>query len=74
MTPIKAIEVFLFINITVDLAEIIEGHYELGTGYKVLLIIGGVMAVGLIILIGLITKKELDKEVLEVQRRSLERA
>lgn len=69
MIPLKAIEVLIFINLTVDLANIIEGKYELGSTYRILLIVGGVMAVGLIIWIGYITKKELDKELMETRSR-----
>lgn len=69
MAPIKAIEVLIFINLTVDVAKILEGDYELGLGYKIMLIIGAVMAVGLIILMGVLTKRELNKELLEVRRR-----
>jgi len=63
MMPLKAIEIFIFINLTVDIAKIVEGEYELGSIYKILLIVGAVMAVGLIILIGVITKRELNKEL-----------
>lgn len=63
MMPLKAIEIFIFINLTVDIAKIVEGEYELGSIYQILLIVGAVMAVGLIILIGVITKRELDKEL-----------
>ena len=61
--PLKAIEIFIFINLTVDIAKIVEGEYELGSIYQILLIVGAVMAVGLIILIGVITKRELNKEL-----------
>jgi len=73
MAPMKGAEVLIFVDLSVDLASIIEGRYELGQGYRIMLIVGGVMAVGLIALIVCLTKKELDKEVAEVRRISLER-
>lgn len=59
MAPLKAIELVLFINVTVDLAAIVEGDYDLGMGYKILMIVGIIMAIFIMIVIGVITKREL---------------
>ncbi|CDW87567.1 UNKNOWN [Stylonychia lemnae] len=72
MMPLKAIEIFIFINITVDISKIIEGKYKLGSIYEIVLIVGVVMAIGLIILIGYVTKKELDKEIQLTRSRERE--
>jgi uncharacterized membrane protein YdjX (TVP38/TMEM64 family) len=72
MIPLKAIEVFIFINLTVDIASIIEGEYELGTGYTIILIIGIVMAIILIIILIVLTRRELHNELRLAATRSLE--
>ena len=64
MLPLKAIELVIFINLAVDIANVVEGNYDLGPAYKYLTIFGVVFAIFLIIIIGYVTKKELDNEVM----------
>ena len=54
-----------------NIEDIVNGDYDLGIGYTIMLIAGGVIAISVVVVVVIYAKKELRKLLEEDQAREL---